>query len=300
MMFKLLCIFAFISLSTVGFSSPTATIVQKNNLKRSINDQSRGGISKDDFEFITNTINELYTPIFKQLGGNLVINSDWENDTVNASAKKEGNNWIVNINGGFARLEEMNFDSFTLIVCHELGHHIGGLPKKRSYFEGIMEIASEGQADYFASTKCLKKFFQTIGHNIETVSNINTPNFVYQRCNEIFPDDEENAICIRSAIAGQKMGNAFAKISHSEHLPELSRPSSNVAMNTNLNGYPSIQCRVDTYFQGALCDASVDIEPSDYDIAQGYCTRDAGYIQGVRPSCWFNPLDKKNSNIKKH
>jgi len=61
--------------------------------------------------------------------------------------------------GGLARHETMTPDGFATVVCHELGHHLGGVPKKFSWF-GNSWASNEGQADYFGIMKCLRKMFE--------------------------------------------------------------------------------------------------------------------------------------------
>ena len=47
----------------------------------------------------------------------------------------------------------MTPDVYAMIVCHEIGHHLGGFPEKR----GSSWAAVEGQADYYANLKCLRR-----------------------------------------------------------------------------------------------------------------------------------------------
>jgi Zn-dependent protease with chaperone function len=52
--------------------------------------------------------------------------------------------------GGLARDPLVTKDGFSAVICHEIGHHIAGAPRK-----GFSWASNEGQADYFATTKCL-------------------------------------------------------------------------------------------------------------------------------------------------
>ena len=49
-----------------------------------------------------------------------------------------------------------------------------------------------------------------------------------------------------------------------------------------------LQCRLDTYFQGSLCDKDVNDEVDNSD-AEGVCTLAQGYTFGTRPLCWYKP-----------
>lgn len=61
----------------------------------------------------------------------------------------------LTIFGGLLRLPETSPETATLILCHELGHGIGGPPYKSGGMSG--EASVEGQADYFATSECLPK-----------------------------------------------------------------------------------------------------------------------------------------------
>jgi hypothetical protein len=50
-------------------------------------------------------------------------------------------------------MEGLAPDHFDVILCHELGHLLGGAPKKKNYFNRSGDWASvEGESDYFAAS----------------------------------------------------------------------------------------------------------------------------------------------------
>src|SRR5690606_31589808 len=51
--------------------------------------------------------------------------------------------------------------------------------------------------------------------------------------------------------------------------------------------HPKAQCRLDTYFAGALCDNLMPVSNSN--SKDGMCNRSEGDSVGVRPLCWFAP-----------
>ena len=76
-----------------------------------------------------------------------------------ASIDLEGNH-KVSIMGGNLTNEYMTLDSLALLVCHELGHFLGGAPK-RIYLDPEEDQewnTVEGQADYFSTLKCMKRY----------------------------------------------------------------------------------------------------------------------------------------------
>ena len=52
------------------------------------------------------------------------------------------------------------------MICHEVGHHLGGAPFMPKYYEDyyLFRGSSEGQADYYATSNCLKKWFAEENH----------------------------------------------------------------------------------------------------------------------------------------
>jgi len=55
------------------------------------------------------------------------------------------------------------------------------------------------------------------------------------------------------------------------------------------NGHPEAQCRLDTYFAGAICNMPHDEDFSSSDPIKGACAEERGDKIGVRPHCWYKP-----------
>ena len=109
----------------------------------------KSNISQAKFNQIIDKAEQIYAPIIQSHRGKLVFNRLWKDNTVNASANQDGANWEVNMYGGLARRPEVTPDGFAMVVCHELGHHLGGYA-----FVNESEMtwaANEGQSDYFAT-----------------------------------------------------------------------------------------------------------------------------------------------------
>jgi hypothetical protein len=98
-----------------------------------------GGITEPEFEGVIAAVEKLYTPIVSSMGGKLVIHRRWKDGTVNAYADRQDGNWNVTMFGGLARHKETTIDGFLLVVCHELGHQIGGAPKYNNGSGGLGE-----------------------------------------------------------------------------------------------------------------------------------------------------------------
>lgn len=259
----------------------------KNNMKISQWDKDTNGMTKQKFLEIINEVYNIYSPIVKERGGDLTMKNFWEDDTVNASAERAaGDVWIVNMYGGLARHPKTTNDGFSMIVCHELGHHIGGAPLYRDD-----EWASnEGQADYFAAMKCMRRVFLN-QENRKIVSRMIVDPEATKQCQSVYTDDNEIAICERIAMAGKSLGSVLASITGGSSV-KFNTPDKTVVRST-FDGHPEAQCRLDTYFQGILCNKSFDQDVDIIDPIIGTCNLKEGYKLGIRPRCWYKPLSSE-------
>lgn len=268
-------------------------IVEENDFKIYPNQkENRNDMTEEDFQNVITRLESIYSPIFKSYGKKLVIERKWEDGTVNAYARLEGSTALVTIHGGLARHPQINADALALVVCHEAGHHIGGAPQKKmgGAFSSVSWASNEGQADYFGTLKCMRRFFSE-ENNSEYISRIQVPTIVRDSCAEHFPHPEIQAMCIRSVLAGHALSKMFRDLrSGRTFIPELdfAKKDPSVVRNTD-DAHPAPQCRLDTYFSGAICDREVSENVSFTNINDGVCSREKGYSRGVRPLCWFRP-----------
>lgn len=265
-------------------------IVPENNLKIPVGIKAMGGISETQFNKVIDRVGALYTQTVAELGGNLQFERNWTDGTVNAYAHRDeqtGKIWYVSMFGGLARHPQMTEDGFAVVVCHELGHHLGGFPKKKDSMGNIRWASNEGQADYFSTLKCLRKYFAGMD-NQSVVSKLNVPALVTETCKKSFANAEEIAICQRSSMAGLNLGNFFKVLMGTKADVNFATPDKAV-VSVTFDNHPAAQCRLDTYFQGSVCDKSVREDVSDTDGNQGTCTQRNGDKLGLRPLCWFQP-----------
>lgn len=240
-----------------------------------------GGISQEEFNEVLDRVEQVYSPIIRQYNGNLKINRLWEDGTVNASANRQGSTFVINMYGGLARHQVITADAFALVACHEVGHHIGGVPR---YSDRGGEWASvEGQSDYFATTKCLRKLFMN-DDNSSIVRSLNIPSSVAEKCENEFSAQNDQDICKRVAMAGLSSASLFAN----NNPPKFETPDQNVVSQT-FESHPQAQCRLDTYYNGGVCYKSEDDEIGQNDPDQGTCNRKAQDEEGLRPLCWYKP-----------
>lgn len=90
------------------------------------------------------------SPLALQQGGHLHLVLEPDNPSVNAMAKRDGDDWNIVVYGGLLRHPAIHEAELTMVLCHELGHHLGGSPTAAR--DGWS--ACEGQADYWSTLAC--------------------------------------------------------------------------------------------------------------------------------------------------
>lgn len=272
--------------------------VPKNNLYLPVGYKSINTITEDEFNKALDEVEEIYAPIVANLGGKLAIERNWTDGTVNAYASQSGTTWKVAMFGGLARHATITKDAMALVLCHEIGHHIGGAPKKGGSAGGggwwggtgggVSSWASnEGQSDYFATLKCLRKSWLN-DDNAAIVKTLTVPKVVTDLCKKSYKNNRmDSALCIRTSMAGKSVSDLFSALGK---LPEtkFETPDAKVVSATDDN-HPKSQCRLDTYYQGSLCDISMNEDVSQKEEVAGTCHGSLGHKIGTRPLCWFKP-----------
>lgn len=242
-----------------------------------------GGLAEEDFnQVIDSAISVLSPEIKKILNKELIIEKRWNDSTVDAFATRDdSNNAVVVMNGGLARHPLMTKDAFLLLICHEIGHHLGGAPKVLRGNSGLRGWSSaEGQADYYATSKCLPLFYKN-GIDIKTFeSEQDSGDYktALSKCSD-------NA-CARITLAGLSVSRVFASLVAGEREPDLSIKDNSKVPKT-LYKHPTPQCRLDTYSSGAICEQGINIPFDSSDPKVGAC------LSGLskRPDCWFQEKD---------
>lgn len=141
----------------------------------------------------------------------LTVVFDSEDPKVNAELTKVANELTIRVWGGMLRHRLMTEETLLLLLCHEIGHYLGGPPTKA---RGGWS-STEGQADYFAGLHCAR----SVG--LDEVS---------------FYD---------SAL---DLSRIYAGVTFSPE-PQLECSDPTVVSRTNF-GYPSVQCRLDSMLAG--------------------------------------------------
>lgn len=280
-----------LSVATNGYACSedgSTGIVPENDMYIPVDTKGlkKTGLTEEQFNAIIDKVETLYAPIVSSAGGKLSVSRAWEDGTVNAYASRSGTTWQVAMFGGLARHETITEDGFALVVCHELGHHIGGAPKKSGWGSSTW-ASNEGQADYFATLKCLRKVFLS-DDNASVVRGLAAPAELKKACRKEFSKRVDENICIRNGMAGLSVAKLFQALRNATVLPDFKTPDAGVVTSTN-HSHPAYQCRLDTYFQGALCQMDDATDVSQTDEKVGTCHPANGDTLGNRPLCWFKP-----------
>ncbi len=245
-------------------------------------------VDEESFDYIIDTIVNLHQEDFDRAGRELVVDRRWEDHEENARSwfmeQVDGETQQIRevreieLVGGLARHPMLNRDAYALVVCHELGHHIGGAPHALGY-------SSEGQSDYFASAKCMKRYLKTTRY--EQHYDDPVPDDLAAGCAASYRNADDRAVCRRNILAGLTLARWIAH-SRATETPHLTRQDPVKRTVTLEHGYPAPQCRLDTLVAGALCPVDDAVPFSDADPRAGACTREAGHDREARPRCWFN------------
>lgn len=262
--------YSFVAASLIACSG----FFPENNLSIPISDKNEG-LTQVQYEQIISKVENIYADVVNDYGGKLVINRKWESPVVNAGTYRVNNSWEINLYGGMARHELMTEDAFALVICHELGHHIGGAPKK--IISGKRHWSStEGQSDYWATLKCLRRIFEN-EDNDESISQQEIPQTVIEEC--------QSNLCKRISLAAHAVSKINAQIRRIGE-PDFATPDLTRVMITD-DKHPVAQCRLDTLFHGALCSLDWKETVSQWYEGPGTCHPKEGYEKGIRPLCWY-------------
>ena len=249
--------------------------------KSHVNKGDLSGITEVEFYEAIDKVIKVYRPVVEGMGNTLIVRKDWSNLKESSFTKREGEDekeWIISIHGYDARFKNSSQDAVSFVVCHELGHHFGGLPLKNSFNNNW--AVSEGQSDYWAFNKCLRKVFKK-DKNTELVKKLNVTSDMRKKC-KAFTVTEDRAICQRMMVA----------IEHTYFVQNFDAElfeSDTSEVEQTYTEHPKAQCRVDTLVAGALCGIDAYYKNDNISELNGNCNPFNGPTVGKRPRCWFKP-----------
>lgn len=151
----------------------------------------------------------------------IILDAQWESPYFGAGMSNQKSMMIL---GGTTRVEGMTKDAYAAVVCHELGHVLGGAPYQT--INGVEWASAEGQADFFAASVCLPGYFKSLGTSAHDIS-------------------------ARVEKAGYEMLSSLAPFGSGtrDEVGSLQRfyELDEKVEKTLINNYPSLQCRYETF-----------------------------------------------------
>lgn len=274
-----------------ALQSANAMILPPNSLHLQPQMPESSNVTEEQFNQAIDKVVAAYSSVITDHDGTLYVERRWEDPTVNAYAVQYDDQWIVAMFGGLARRPEVTVDGFTMVMCHELGHHLGGYPFSSEW------ASDEGQSDYFAAIACAKQVWGSEKAENAAFRN-EVPVEAKERCDEIWNSTDEQNLCYRTLMAVRSVSELMA--SAEEVQINWTTPDTREVSRTS-HAHPNAQCRLDTYTSAALCpmDFGTDVIPglnegnskAGEKVSAGYtCTAARSMTVGLRPRCWFMPL----------
>jgi len=238
-------------------------------------------ITEQQFKGALKKFEKFFLPMLDNENRELVVIGSWASNTVNAFAEKVDDKAYITIYGGLARHKAITEDGLVATLCHELGHHFGGYPKKSTN----RWSSAEGQADYYATMKCLRRYWSQ-ADNKKALEGLEIPSHLKSQCEQSFKNIDQQILCQRMGLAGRSVALMIQDLDHDSIEPKFDTPDTLIVRAMNYM-HPYAQCRLDTYFNGALCTVSEMIDFDDDEETTGACHQKNGDYRGLRPLCWF-------------
>ena len=235
-------------------------------------------VNEQSFLSVVSKIEGLYSPYFELAGHHLKFTLRWESEEKSCfTTYQNPPTFLITLNGGAFRNKIMNNDGLAFVVCHEIGHAIGGHPK---YMSDVFWGSAESQADYFATNVCLKKVFKD-DNNAAAVEGLKVPKDVKKLC-------KDNALCVRSIMAA----TVFAEYTRQAKISQYPKPVDPLKRDSTVvtvlnRSYAAPQCRLDTAVAGSLCARGESFDLNTVGDAKDWNCRAPDASNMLRPACWF-------------
>ena len=220
---------------------------------------------QDDLDLVYAKVREhflaIYGPIVTaERHVKLKLGLDKEDPMTPAGVSLYSDRAEIDMGSDLHRDSAMTPDGYLAMLCHEVGHVLGGQP----YLENTMKpspqwvsnipSSSEGQSDYFSSLACMKKVFAETTQT--TVADYAVTPRIKGLCVSQYAKPLDQNICQRSVLSGFEIMHFIASV-YDRYNTNVERPALDMDA-SEARGlswgrmYPSLQCRFDTILAGAL------------------------------------------------
>lgn len=245
--------------SFVSWAQMPNCFEQKKNEINSFIDVSLSGpiLLDQDLEIIWSAIQEAYSVDLQNLNLNLKL-EEKNSAEIGAWADLQDTKAVIVVSRANRFHRKMNSATVTLILCHELGHFLGGLPR----YSNSSWASVEGQADYFATASCVPAIYNKIAAKL--TKSFAVKDEVKNYCRSTLLDLPLN-FCEYALEGAYSLIQILSPFHVIESQSSLSIQSRDLSISTQLiESHASLSCRYETFLRGLLT-----LE---------------------RPSCWFSPL----------
>lgn len=195
----------------------------------------------------------IYQPVLKSMGLTLEIQTNEDSADYYGGASLEPGVFRISI-GEIIRKDLSGTLAYTL--CHEVGHLLGGEPKKPT----STWASTEAQSDFYATSVCLKKIYQQNPNLLQGDTAVHSK--VTRVCGQTYANTFEKRICERIA---QDTFLFFTDVWTYINFSGITKPSFQVETSAAAEkgrNYPSLQCRLEIGFAGALCNGQSCTKPA--------------------------------------
>ena len=223
-------------------------------------------LTQEDFNQVIDRVEGLY-PVTEK-GEKITVNRLWMGSAIGDHAIRIPvstlENPVVAITGTAAKDASITKDAFAMVVCHEFGHHLAKGP--RIGFRKLESwSAAEGEADYWATSKCLKAYFSKYEDKESNPEDL--PLELKGRCEDLNTDPKELFQCYRASAAVVSLSKYLvdknkSQVDFSSKAPAVKE----LVRRFRKDGFRD-QCRVDTWLAGVYAGSSA--------------------AHGERPGCWY-------------
>ena len=234
-------------------------------------------------------IQRTYDPIASQMGRKFALRVSTKLDLYTAWAERTPDELSITVTQALLDKPGLRADTLRMTICHEIGHLLGGSPRKNARPEWDGEVApdgmsvdsSEGQADYYAGLSCFRRLVadeNEAAHHAALAGRSESVELIRDCDLGAAKPDHSALICRRAAWAAFEFLRLVKDFAIS-----FATPDTSIAPSVIRDSYPARQCRLDTFVRGAACRANFPLVLDFNDAAATQCP-DARFR---RPSCWF-------------
>jgi hypothetical protein len=178
------------------------------------------------------------------------VDFNWKQAYLGAGSSFYDQTFHIMLWGGMVRATSMTAGALAAILCHEAGHKLAGPPLQHFPNEEAWSSA-EGQSDHYASTVCLPRLYQALRSAHSPLLQTSEEPEARKLCR----NSKDPAQCVWVATSGIDFIQ-FIQVYYDRDVP-FADPSVNALEkpeSTLHTAYPSYQCRMDIFKQGAPCD----------------------------------------------